>query len=159
MKEKGFLISVGLVLTLMTGGLGYAHAEEIIIHGIGYPPIRVDDKVQALLLARRAAVLNAYAHALQKKSTATAPAADPVFYNDLSGFIRGMTVIRQHFLADGGVEVVMRGETDNIEIQTRGAARQDKGVAGAAERKKVSDLISQEEWFQVIEGKVDISRN
>ena len=118
---KKLLISFGNTFLILIAFSFYypAQAGEIVVKGVGYPPVRAINETQALLMAKRAAVLDAYANAIQRSASYTQENPDTEdieFYQQISGFVKGMTITSQEYLSDGSVLVVMRGDFSNIEV-------------------------------------------
>ena len=65
-----FLLIPGQVLS--AGGVGNGNEPEsgpFVVQGLGYPPISAESEAQARLMARRAAVIDAYRNALASRET------------------------------------------------------------------------------------------
>ncbi len=123
------------------------NGDTMLVSGLGYPPIKAENPAQARLMARRAAILDAYRNAL---SRAGGPGADEnSFYTGLSGFVKGMTIEREEYLEDGGVRITARVLKGNAalfhgtEVKT-GSARPAAGPSS----------VSLEQWYKIIERSV-----
>lgn len=114
-----------------------ARADIVVeTQGVGYPPIRCHSQAQILLLARRAAVLDAYRNALQmtvpkRPSQERVDALDDI----VDGKIRSSTLLTEEYLDDGGVQVRVRvlvaspqSSGTKQEISSRSGPRTPKAV-------------------------------
>jgi len=129
-------------------------SDSIIVYGIGYPPIRAQSKAQALLMAKRAAVLDAYRNALKVISGEVSETYDKTFYENLSGFIKGMKIISEDYLGDGGVRIKASVSLRNIT-----AVQERKSFTGASSEGQGSpEKVTVEEWYRIISGMVRIEK-
>ncbi len=164
MYRQFFLMPLFTALFLVTTGLVPSHAEEFTVHGMGYPPIKAANKAQALLMAKRAAILDGYATALRNHQTVPAGslAADHFFYDDLSGFIRSAKVVKESYYADGKVEVVLTGrqeadQTTPPSPRINNEKKSIKPVSMKPVQKAAPREVSQQQWLAIIEKMVQFS--
>ncbi len=135
------------------GGASRADAAKIHVEGTGYPPVRARSKPQALLLAKRAAVLDAYRNAVRERGDG-GRVPDVAFDERFVAFVRGMTILREEYLADGGVriEAVVPAEGVLPLGPKQRAAPSDKRRGPAA--RPGPQAVTLEEWYRLIEGMV-----
>lgn len=133
---------------------GSTDSDSIIVSGIGYPPIKAQSKAQALLMAKRAAILDAYRNALRVVFGEVSETYDKTFYENLSGFVKGMKIIGEDYLGDGGVRIKAIISLNDITIFQKG-----KPVIGAFSEKQGSpEKVTVEEWYRIISGMVRIEK-
>ena len=145
-----FLPFLTFLMLFSVVSMSGAETDQITVHGIGYPPIRAQNRVQARLLARRAAILDAYRNAL-KAAGATEDEEQKDFYSSLSGFIRGSETVREEYLSDGGVEVTLKVPSKEMIRAPRKDIKEGKsGTEKKRERKPVN--VTVEEWYKVVDG-------
>ncbi len=131
--------------------IGTTDSESIVVYGIGYPPIKAESKAKALLMARRAAVLDAYRNALKKSSDeASETYDDKSFYGNFSGFIKGMNIISEEYVNDGGVIIKARISVHDISLLRNDKKKKDD----IPERQGVPHRVTIEEWYKIISGMV-----
>lgn len=129
-------------------------SDSIMVYGIGYPPIKAQSKAQALLMAKRAAILDAYRNALRVVSGEVSETYDKTFYENLSGFVKGMKIISEDYLGDGGVRIKAIVSLKDLTI-----FQKDKSVIGAFSEKEGSpEKVTVEEWYRIISGVVRIEK-
>ena len=166
MYRQFFLIPLLTALFLVTTGFVPSHAEEFTVRGMGYPPIKAANKTQALLMAKRAAILDGYATALRSQQTVPAGsmAADHFFYDDLSGFIRSVKVVKQSYYADGKVEVVLTGREEAVKtalpsprMKKNNDKKSIKPVSMKPVQKAAPREVSRQQWLTIIEKMVQFS--
>jgi hypothetical protein len=150
--RKSLFIALFCALT----GLGIAFdgmgADAFTVTGIGYPPIRAVNEAQALIMARRAAMLDAYAHALYENVAFEAPESDTRFYRDFSGFIQGMAVTEESYLSDGAVKVVLRRKkTSPLPDKHSSYLKPQLKEVDQVEGFRAPRPISRDEWSHIIE--------
>lgn len=138
---------------LFSWGQCFCGSEEFwLVQGIGYPPVKASSRTQARLMARRAAVLDAYRNAVpgREEDGETLPERDA--YEGFSAFVRGIILVDEALLADGGVQVTVRvtrgafsplGAKDG-DAQMTGRDRKPEAYTGPIR-------INEEEWYRVIE--------
>lgn len=98
---KTRVLSIGLVILGLVCGAGEAQTVWIQVIGKGYPPKREISDVRKRLLARRAAVVDAY-RLLAEKLSGVTPA---IGYRHTRGFIKGAEIKGVRYLPDGKVEI------------------------------------------------------
>lgn len=139
--------------------MGLCAAQSIVVTGIGYPPIKAASRAQALTMARRAAVMDAYSKVLWRQSTVPESVREETYYLHFSGFIRGMQIEEETLLPDGGIQVRV---SSPLPVTAEG-----KNSPVKLKREKIKRKISQttpqpvslDEWFEIITGIVDTSGN
>jgi|Deesub1362B_J571_1020462.scaffolds.fasta_scaffold00082_55 hypothetical protein len=132
--KRGFPILLGLFLFATL-------AEAVMVKGIGYPPIRAETPAQAYLMAKRAAILDAYRNALNLKNDQM---GDVEFYTGLAGFIKGARIVKVKPLSDGAVEVT-------IDVDLKDVVAVKKGLSN--NRASVEDKpyeVSIQHWQNII---------
>lgn len=142
---------------LWAGMASQAQASERTVSGVGYPPIKTLTKSQAILMARRAAILDAYAKVARYQYPDKFKEDESLQH--ISTFIRGMKVLHEDFLADGSIQVTVSYGT--------GSLSSSPTVQGKAERKKDPvqhqqagvKTINRQQWLQVISPFVNIETN
>jgi hypothetical protein len=120
--------------------------HTLVVSGIGYPPIKAENAAQARLMARRAAILDAYRNALS--AAGTAGNDENAFYSGLSGFVKGLTIEKEEYLGDGGLRIIAKVRTGNVTAST--AAPHDR----KPERRGGPSAVPLNEWYRIIEGSV-----
>jgi hypothetical protein len=121
-------------------------ADSVVVQGVGYPPIKAENKAQAHLMAKRAAILDAYRNAL-KVSIPAEQSED--FYTVMSGYVRNARTLRVEYLEDGGVLVEMEvpmKDVLKIDRQFKGRARDGRNRSSVNMPKRVSI----DEWYSII---------
>ncbi len=130
-------------------------AGEIAVRGVGYPPVRAVNKTQALLMAKRAAVLDAYANALQRNAaySQNKPGQDDTaFYHQIAGFLKGMVIAKEEYLSDGSVLVELRGAIDISDKQAVTPATIDEKSNTAPQSGPLAPQpVTLMEWSEIIE--------
>jgi hypothetical protein len=118
-----------------------------VVSGIGYPPIKAENAAQARLMARRAAIVDAYRNALA--GTGPSNNDEQAFYTGLSGFVRGLTIEREEYLEDGGVRILAKvpGRSAAATSRTPNEVVTEKGRGGPAP-------VPLNEWYRIIERSV-----
>jgi hypothetical protein len=128
------------------------------VQGTGYPPVKAQNKAQALLMAKRAALLDAYRRALAgaERQGRTIEEGE-AFYQGLSGFVKGLTVTREEYLSDGGVKI--EGTVAKKDVQT--FTQEKIPVQEVPKTKQIKQLkpsriggpaeVSIDQWYKIIE--------
>jgi hypothetical protein len=138
---------------LFSWGQCFCGSEEYrLVQGIGYPPVRASGKAQALLMARRAAVLDAYRNAVSGREEDGETLIERDAYKGFSAFVRGIILVDEALLADGGVQVTVRVTRDAFsplgardgDVQVMEKDRKREAYTGPIR-------VSEEEWYRVIE--------
>ncbi len=147
MKKIGIRIAALCILgILLCWGQGFGSNQSQLVQGIGYPPVKAKSKTQALLMARRAALLDAYRNTVggQEEGREAFPERDA--YQGFSAFVRGIELVDEALLADGGVQVTVRVSSGNLREVTssKGPGRKPEAYAGPRR-------ISEKEWYGIIE--------
>ncbi len=120
----------------------------VVVSGIGYPPIKAQSAAQARLMAKRAAILDAYRNALSGAASGTGD--EQTFYTGLSGFVKGMVIKKEEYLEDGGVRIQVAVPAGGITVSsgTTGNGIPEKGPAPSR--------VPLDEWYRIIERSVTI---
>ena len=120
------------------------NSDPGVVSGVGYPPIKAENPAQARLMARRAAILDAYRNVLSARGTAQAD--EQTFYTGLSGFVTGLAIEREEYLEDGGIRIIAR--VPSSAVTPRESRR---GNAGTGQGPSPVPL---NEWYRIIERSV-----
>jgi hypothetical protein len=116
------------------------------VSGIGYPPIKAQNVAQARLMARRAAVLDAYRNALAGSGTANGD--EKTYYSGLSGFVKGLVIDKEEYLEDGGVRIRGTVPAGNIAVSSGTTGK------GTTEKGGTPSQIPLDEWYKIIDRSV-----
>ena len=145
-------VNIFLVICLTAmSAIGTTDSESIVVYGIGYPPIKAESKAQALLMARRAATLDAYRNALKISSDeASENRDDKSFYENFSGFMKDMKIISEEYVNDGGVIIKARISAHDIFLLRNDKKKGDD----IPERQGGPHGVTIEEWYKIISGMV-----
>ncbi len=119
--------------------LAPVEGSAVTVEGVGYPPIRTENRAQARLMARRAAILDAYRKVLKIESGG---GLSEEFYRGLAGFVRGARVVREEYLSDGGVIVTLEVGSGEVSGRTTSGPGTETGKP---------ERVTVEEWYRVIE--------
>lgn len=133
--------------------------DMISVRGVGYPPIRAESSAQAHLMAKRAAVVNAYRNALAGSSQAAS--GSDVTYQELSGFVSGLSVVEEEYLKDGGIRITARVPKKNIVVSAGSRTelrRPEGGAEGPGEVLRGPEKVSLDEWYKIINSLVKIEK-
>ncbi|MBA4374226.1 MAG: hypothetical protein C0402_15350 [Thermodesulfovibrio sp.] len=143
----------------------------IAVQGIGYPPIRAESPAQAHLMAKRAAVVSAYRNAVA--ASAAGGNGRDVTYEELSGFVKGLSVVEEEYLKDGGIRITAKVPKKNIAVssvsRTEGRRPDGAGEAGTEAGRvgipegsgdvfKAPERVSLDEWYKIISNLVRIEK-
>ena len=141
-----------LGISLIAVWAGWASESRITVYGIGYPPVKAQNKAQALLMAKRAAVLDAYRKALAGQEDYAGPQGEGEgFYRGLSGFVKGLTIITEEYLQDGGVKIEATVSKKSMSLfKKEKQAYPDTPKIGPG-RVGGPSRVSIEEWYAIIE--------
>ncbi|TAN41568.1 MAG: hypothetical protein EPN25_04650 [Nitrospirae bacterium] len=156
---RNLVVSLSLISLLFLFGItGISAAaagddDMISIQGIGYPPIRAESAAQARLMAKRAAVLDVYRNSLA--ASASAGKSEDVTYEELSGFVSGITVLDEEYLVDGGVRITARVPKKNIAL-SRARGPVERTEPRKSESSGGPQRISLDEWYTIIKKLVRI---
>jgi hypothetical protein len=163
-----FLLAI-LPLVLAKGVSAQEDSRDtLVITGKGYPPIRAENPAQARLMAKRAAVVDAYRNAVAAKSGKTYKG--DIEYSQLEGFVKGMTVMSEEYLKDGGMRITAKVPTENVMVTSHSIVsegqleKDDTVVTGKStgaimptpprepqEPAAGTAQVSVSEWYRIIE--------
>ncbi len=123
--------------------------DALIIYGVGYPPIKAQSLAQAHLMAKRAAIVDAYRNALAMAGAQNY--TDEELYKGLSGFVKGLKILDEEYLEDGGIRITAPVARENVTV-----ASVVIGSASKIQRKKVPGPIrvTLEEWYKILKNLV-----
>lgn len=124
-------------------------SDILIIQGVGYPPIKASSAAQARLMARRAAVLDAYRNALAAKGVKDYDENN--LYVELQGFIKGMTIVQEEYLEDGGIRLRAELPAKDITVHSEVPSGKVRETGGPLP-------VTLEEWFTIIRKSVTITK-
>jgi hypothetical protein len=129
-----------------------ASEERITVHGTGYPPVKAQSKAQALLMAKRAAMLDAYRRALAAQADYAGPQEEgEKFYQGLSGFVKGLSITSEEYLQDGGVKIKATVPRKAISLSSKDKTDRKGIPATGSPRTGGPSSVSVEEWYKIIE--------
>jgi len=143
------VLSFSVLLLSADSGSGQdsSNNDTIVVSGMGYPPIRAENAAQARLMARRAAILDAYRNALA--ATGSSNSDEQTLYAGLSGFVKGLTVEREEYLEDGGVRIFAKVSGRSLVVTPRptreGVTEKNRGGPSP---------VPLDEWYRIIERSV-----
>ena len=162
MRRIRLFIAIGLFLGIVLPPESIpapSGSNHIIFYGIGYPPVKAENKAQALLMARRAAILDAYRNALRSRSDSTESNSEGSYYEGLVGFVKGMTIIAEEYLKDGGIKITASVSEGNILVSSKSEYSKKKIGKNAPTRCLGPVTVTIEEWFKIIEKIVTFESN
>ncbi len=121
-------------------------AAEEIVYGIGYPPIKTVTKNQAFLMARRAAILDAYSKRVWRKGVNK----EDSYFIHMSAFIRQMKITDEELLPDGGVKITLSMEHSKTTpgVTSQEQVHSEKRIL--QNQQSGPKKINRQQWFQVI---------
>lgn len=119
---------------------------------MGYPPIKASSMAQAHLMAKRAAIIDAYRNALA--SAGIENYSENTLYTGLSGFVKGLTILEEEYLEDGGIRILARVPAENIDLSYNTVTKSKK-----PEETWFGPLrVTLKEWFNIIKKLVKIEK-
>lgn len=131
----------------------------LLIHGLGYPPIKAQSTAQARLMAKRAATIDAYRNALVKAGFSEYN--EESFYSGISGFVSGMTVLNEEYLKDGGIRLTALIQVKDVTVTSSSAAASKAAASKKPvemERSTGPSAVELNEWYKLIEKIVIIEK-
>lgn len=124
-------------------------APEILVSGVGYPPVRAESSAQALLMARRAALLDAYANALRREKDAEQ--STDLYFQNVAGFLRNIRVLDEAYLEDGAVFLTVAVKSqDDLAVGLTPLVRGPDGSSAAPKRIAGPSPVTLDEWMRII---------
>ncbi len=135
----------------MAESKGGQEDESLIVHGLGYPPIRAQSLAQARLMAKRAAIVDAYRNALVEARVENY--SEDALYTGLSGFVKEITVLNEEYLEDGGIRITARVPLQNVKVSSAGIGKTSKWPRGTGQEPV---RVTLETWYKIIKQSVRI---
>lgn len=124
--------------------------DVLTIEGIGYPPIKAQSEAQAHLMAKRAAIMAAYKNTLA--ATGSREYEDDALYSGLSGFVKDFKVIKEEYLKDGGVKILISVPVKSIRVPSKTAyTKSTAAILGPLS-------VTLDEWYKIIRDLVRIEK-
>jgi hypothetical protein len=154
MKKSQSLLSLlcFLGILVLTGQAGWTADPRITVYGLGYPPVKAQNKAQALLMAKRAAMLDAYRRALAGQADYAGPHEEGEgFYRGLSGFVKDLTITTEEYLEDGGVKIEATVPKKSISLFSKEKYGKKETPSTGPTRIGGPSSVSVEEWYKIIE--------
>ncbi len=145
-----FLVCICFIFFSAVTCIAEDSLKAAVVQGIGYPPIKAENASQARLMARRAAVVDAYRNSLAG-SMAEAPGSD-YQYEELSGFVSGMKIIQEEYLKDGGIRITAAVPKGRVQSPA------ESEMAGSGLRRSPR-AVSLDEWYSIIRNLVRFENN
>ena len=145
-----FILIVSAFIFLSEAGSAQDN-DALTVHGIGYPPIKAYSAAQARLMARRAAIVDAYRNALL--SAGHKNHDEDNLYTGISGFVKDMAVIEEEYLNDGGVRIIAKIPFKSIAAYSKAVTKR------TAEKSQGPSRVSIDEWYEIIKPLVKIENN
>lgn len=152
-RQAAVCLAVAIcVMVFWTAGSADESAHDLIsVQGTGYPPIKAESAAQARLMAKRAAVVNAYRNALSANTTSGN--GSDITYQELSGFVSGLTIVEEEYLKDGGIRITAKVPKKNIVVSSgRTADVRETQRSGGPES------VTVDEWYRIIDKLVRIDK-
>lgn len=153
-----FSLALAIGLLWSNQGVGLAAEERITVYGVGYPPVKVQNKTQALFLAKRAAIMDAYRNALNSQNDFRRSDNEEIFYRRLSGFVRGLTITSEEYLNDGGIKIEATVSPKDLFFRKKEKSGKRSGgtVFDPIRKEKPRAIegpvkVTIEEWYKIIE--------
>jgi hypothetical protein len=148
------LIALAIVFSAEAGSDKKDSSDETFtIQGIGYPPIKAQNVAQAHLMAKRAAIIDAYRNALAAAGIQNYN--DDTLYAGLSGFVSGLTILEEEYLEDGGIRILAQVPVENIAVSAN-------IIHSAPKKSKETWLgplrVTLAEWYRIIKKLVRIEQ-
>lgn len=139
-------IALGLLLVILAGEYAWAETQVEVV-GIGYPPIQSSSTTQALLMARRAALLDAYRNALRATNQGPGLNEEGRLLEIISGTVRGSSVLAEEYLDDGGVRLRAK-----VTVDGPPAHRPEQGAYSArVSGPRMPKTVSLARWQEIIQ--------
>jgi len=157
-RASGASFAILLIIITAVNLWGSPDSDSITVYGTGYPPIKAHSEAQALLMARRAAMLDAYRNALKTVSGVGEPEEDKTFYEDFSGFMKGVRIISEEYLGDGGVRVKASISPGDVSLLRKGEYPARTVRKDLAQRHGGPEKVTVEEWYKIISGIVKFEK-
>lgn len=120
--------------------------NALAVQGLGYPPIKTQSAAQARMMAKRAAIIDAYRNALL--SGGGANYNEDNFYVGISGFVKDMTITEEEYLNDGGMRITIKVPLKSIAVTSGTAYKKPQ------ENRPGLSKVSLNEWYRIIESMV-----
>jgi hypothetical protein len=152
LKKRSWGIFLGIFFTAVWAV--WASDSQITVSGIGYPPVKAQNKAQALLMAKRAALLDAYRRTLSDQAVRPQE-EDEHFYRGLSGFVKGLTITNEEYFNDGGVRIEATVSKKYISLFDKEKTPKKMIPKTGSTRVEGPLVVTVEEWHKIIEKMVN----